>query len=168
MVTAIPASGNFLLELHEAEHIRDLFDRIVVDEEIEVAVGPVGVTCPRAKMKARSRRSRAERRRTSQGLYQRISVHGTEHCHNTRAESRRGLADRRSAQAIVTPPSATITVPVMKDDAFEAEEGDDAADLVRLADAAQGRGRDGPFETFRILPQGAGKIGLDQARARRS
>src|SRR5215207_3173667 len=35
--------GNFLLELHEAEHVRYLFDRVVVDEEIEVAVGPVGV-----------------------------------------------------------------------------------------------------------------------------
>ena len=61
--------GIVLLELHEAEHVRDLFDRIVVDEEIEVAVGRGGCRARESrKRKALSRRSRAERRRLPSGL----------------------------------------------------------------------------------------------------
>ncbi len=40
----------------------------------------------------------------------------------------------------------------------------DAGDLVRFADPAQRRRRSPFLQVFRVLPQGAGEIGLDQAR----
>jgi hypothetical protein len=52
-----------LLNLHEAEHVRNFRFRVVVDEEVEITVGPREANSPGAED-----RSRAERRRTSSGL----------------------------------------------------------------------------------------------------
>src|SRR5688572_22989554 len=40
--------GDFLLDLHQAKDVRDLCGRVVVHEQIDIAVGSVGAPRPRA------------------------------------------------------------------------------------------------------------------------
>src|SRR5581483_384405 len=63
--------------------------------------------------------------------------------------------------AMVTPPSITMACPVMNAPAFEAR--NTAAPAISSG-SPQRRIRGGAFQDFGVLPQRAGKIGLDQAR----